>query len=244
MSRARENNWFKLQMPWRRRLLRKSAEEFSESAFYESGLYSEIQSKGVCSRYIALSHRALERRIGTIPATGRVLELGANIGEHIPYVEHDYGLYLLTDIRNTGLQHSDQRVHFAVADAMRLPFSDESFDRVLMGCLLHHLADVDSALREVRRVAAPGGLISLTLPTDPGILYRLGKFFGPHIAARRAGVTNPRLAHYQQHVGHYPGILARIENVFANDVVQRQHWPFKVSLWNANLFSIFQIRKT
>lgn len=244
MNRIADDKNVNSRVPWRRRQPRDPRGELNEVAFYESGLYSEIQSKGLCSRYIALSHRALERRIGTIPVGGRVLELGANVGEHIPYVEHVFGFYLLTDIRNTGLRHPDSRVLFAVADAMKLPFADSSFDRVLMGCVLHHLTDVDAALREVRRVAMPGGLISLTLPADPGVAYRLAKFFGPNIAARRVGLENPRLSHYRQHFGHYPGILAHIENVFKNDIIRRQHWPFKVPFWNVNLFSIFQIRKT
>jgi len=48
-------------------------------------------------------------------------------------------------------------VDFVAADAERLPFADGSFDRVWGNAVLHHL-DVGRAVRELRRVLAPGGV--------------------------------------------------------------------------------------
>jgi ubiquinone/menaquinone biosynthesis C-methylase UbiE len=44
-----------------------------------------------------------------------------------------------------------------VADAERLPYSDDSFDLVIGHAVLHHIPDVERALREVLRVLKPGG---------------------------------------------------------------------------------------
>ena len=56
-----------------------------------------------------------------------------------------------------------------VADAERLPFDDDSFDLVLGHAVLHHLPDVDAALREAVRVLRPGGrLVVAGEPTRIG----------------------------------------------------------------------------
>jgi demethylmenaquinone methyltransferase/2-methoxy-6-polyprenyl-1,4-benzoquinol methylase len=46
---------------------------------------------------------------------------------------------------------------FTAADAMRLPFADDSFDVVTMSFGLRNVASVDSTLREFLRVTRPGG---------------------------------------------------------------------------------------
>jgi SAM-dependent methyltransferase len=48
-------------------------------------------------------------------------------------------------------------VHGKVADAERLPYDDASFDLVVGHAVLHHIPDVELALREVLRVLRPGG---------------------------------------------------------------------------------------
>lgn len=44
-----------------------------------------------------------------------------------------------------------------VADAEAIPYDDESFDLVVGHAVLHHIPDVEQALREVLRVLKPGG---------------------------------------------------------------------------------------
>ena len=44
-----------------------------------------------------------------------------------------------------------------VADAELLPYPDDTFDLVVGHAVLHHIPDVDQALREVLRVLKPGG---------------------------------------------------------------------------------------
>jgi SAM-dependent methyltransferase len=50
------------------------------------------------------------------------------------------------------------------ADAVRLPFPDDTFDKVVLSEVLEHLPDDRAALREVRRVLKPGGVVAITVP--------------------------------------------------------------------------------
>ncbi len=58
-------------------------------------------------------------------------------------------------------QHrSRNNVHFEVADAMSLPFTDSSFDVAVCGLGLNFLPDPVGALRELRRVVRPRATIA------------------------------------------------------------------------------------
>ncbi|MCM4084794.1 class I SAM-dependent methyltransferase [Paractinoplanes hotanensis] len=52
-------------------------------------------------------------------------------------------------------------VDFAVGDVHRLDFADDTFDVVHAHQVLQHVGDPVAALREMRRVARPGGLIAV-----------------------------------------------------------------------------------
>ncbi|MCJ1331867.1 hypothetical protein MMC10_008559 [Thelotrema lepadinum] len=53
-----------------------------------------------------------------------------------------------------------KNVRFSVADAGRLPFQDGHFDIVYCHQVLQHVQDPVNILREMRRVAKPGGLVA------------------------------------------------------------------------------------
>jgi SAM-dependent methyltransferase len=50
-------------------------------------------------------------------------------------------------------------------DAFRLPFADETFDRVICSEVMEHVHDYQGAIRELVRVMRPGGTIGITIPT-------------------------------------------------------------------------------
>ena len=58
------------------------------------------------------------------------------------------------------------RFSYVVGTAEALPFEDASFDLVTCQTVLMHLPDPGSALREMVRVARPGGLVLVAEPTN------------------------------------------------------------------------------
>ncbi len=50
-------------------------------------------------------------------------------------------------------------------DALRLPFADDSFDRIIASEVLEHVSDDQIALNEILRVLKPGGTLAATVPS-------------------------------------------------------------------------------
>jgi SAM-dependent methyltransferase len=67
------------------------------------------------------------------------------------------------------------QVRFEVADIHALPFGDASFDAAFVHAVLQHLPEPLAALREVRRVLRPGGVIGVAdADHDSSLMYPQG----------------------------------------------------------------------
>jgi SAM-dependent methyltransferase len=67
---------------------------------------------------------------------------------------------ILDEARRTAEARGVSNVEFAVADVRALDFPDGSFDVVHAHQVLQHLGDPVGALREMRRVCRPGGIVA------------------------------------------------------------------------------------
>lgn len=117
-------------------------------------------------------------RLG-LRAGDRVLDMGCGAGRHAfemyrrggDVVAFDMDAQELADVQQvfTHMREADEAPIGAVAtiqqgDAMRLPFDDGEFDRVVAAEVLEHIpADVD-AIRELVRVLRPGGTMAVSVP--------------------------------------------------------------------------------
>jgi SAM-dependent methyltransferase len=57
----------------------------------------------------------------------------------------------------------------------RLPFVDRSFDVVISHAQLEHLAFLDLALEEIKRVLKPSGIFFASMPNEGGLLWTKGR---------------------------------------------------------------------
>jgi SAM-dependent methyltransferase len=117
----------------------------------------------------------LEKALGRAPGHyGRMLEIGAGTGYFTLNLLRrgivdaataiDISPGMLDALSATAAQLGLE-VETLPADAERLPFADESFDLVLGHAVLHHIPDLNTALRECERVLKPGG--TLTFMGEP-----------------------------------------------------------------------------
>lgn len=93
-----------------------------------------------------------------LPSTGlRVAEVGAGFGR-LADLYSGYEQVVLFDYSRTLLREAverwghDRRFVFVAGNVYRLPLASASLDALVMVRVMHHLADIDSALAQLRRV--------------------------------------------------------------------------------------------
>ena len=109
-----------------------------------------------------------------------VLDLGCGFGRHAyealrrgaDVVACDLGYEELVQVRNiAAVMWSDGEItegtmlETANGDATQLPFSDESFDRVIASEVMEHIEQDQEVLSELTRVLRPGGVLAVTIPS-------------------------------------------------------------------------------
>ncbi len=97
----------------------------------------------------------------------RVLDLATGVGAMASRLEARFPGIELIGVDWSAQQLSAARLNHPSlknirADATRLPFADDTFDRVYCSWLLEHVAAPVAVLREVRRVLKPGGYCHFT----------------------------------------------------------------------------------
>ena len=153
-------------------------------AKYIQGMFTRI-----ASRYDLMNHlmtfgrdrcwrREVINRAALPPTGGLLLDLGGGTGElglealqrnptTIP-IEADFTLEMM----RVGQGHPGTgSLRWSAADAIMLPFPDDSFDAVVSGFLLRNVIDLPQSLAEQYRVIKPGGrLVALDTTRPKGSL--------------------------------------------------------------------------
>jgi ubiquinone/menaquinone biosynthesis C-methylase UbiE len=202
----------------------------------------------LAARMMRRGHMLLERDFDTAAAFPTVLEVGAGTGEHLPHVRHQFDEYFLTDLNPVRLAdaraslpaETAARVTIASEDATRLKFGDASVDRLIACHILEHLPSPHLVLREWHRVVRPGGVLSILLPCDPGLLWRTGRALGPRAAAERVGIEYDYWM-AREHVNSIGNLVTLIRYYF--DKVHETWFPAALPSVDLNLFYLCQIRR-
>jgi len=219
-----------------------------EENFYDKTYEEMFYSSGKSSLATKLIHIALERKVKK-NTYETVLEVGGGAGLHFPYVKHTFSKYQLTDLLSLELTEEAKKaeldgiLEFSEQNAERLSITSKSVDRTIFMCVLHHLGNPEEALKEARRVTRKGGLVSIYLPCDPGLLYRQTRKLFTRGISKKLGIDY-ELINVREHINHHYQLSKLIDEVFKDDLINSRTFPFFSISYDFNLYSIYHIEIT
>ena len=150
---------------------------------WEAQSYDDKWSISFDERCTDYARDRFEAIVGKLPSApyGTALELGAGTGffslnlrqagilDEVHVTDLSPGM---VEAARANAEKLGFSVEGRVADAERIPYDDNTFDIVVGHAVIHHIPDVEQALREVVRVLKPGGRFVIAgEPTRVGDWY-------------------------------------------------------------------------
>jgi ubiquinone/menaquinone biosynthesis C-methylase UbiE len=127
-----------------------------------------------------------------LPADGRLLDVGGGTGRVSCFLVNMVDEVVIADLSQKMLIQSRSKSGLlpVSSHAEKLPFPEESFERVIMIDALHHVCDQSQTAAELWRVLKPGGLIVIEEPNIQHLGVKLVAL-GEKLALMRSHFLSP-----------------------------------------------------
>jgi len=197
-------------------------------SFYSSGVEADRLERGIGALEFERTKELVQRFLGPHSV---IADVGGAAGHYAEWLVANGHRVELVDPVPRHLELARERAgeppRFGIhrADARALPFSDESFDAVLLLGPLYHLGapqDRAQAVREAVRVGRPGALVIAAAISRYGLLLdciRNGSFFDDRVFANvQAEVVTGRRVPEQRRTAPFPDAYFHLPNELESEL--------------------------
>ena len=216
--------------------------------------YSSYQEKGSVGIMMDLCHRKLENNdhFGQFTKNSKILEIGAGSSPHVKYVEHLFDKYYFLENSKFAINflkkkfNKQKRFKFNVYNGKKIPFKNNYFDRVIISHVLEHIDEPEVFLEEMMLKIKKKGILSISLPADPGLMWRCGRFFLKLFTVKKKlKISNLEYDYMiaSEHVNSIFNLKSIIKYKYKNNIITEQYLPFRIKILDCNLFYNVTLKK-
>ena len=208
---------------------------------HDAHLYTGLQG------YIMRNgHKDLEKFRENKKEFKNILEVGGGSTPHIRFIKHPFKEYTIIETSDFVINNvNSDKFKVVRYDGKKIPFENENFDRVIISHCLEHIPFPEEFIFEMMRVLKSGGVLSISLPTDPGLAWRIGRLYVKFFKIGKTYKINAEEFEYLNSTEHVNSIfnLQSILKYHFKKKMQESFYPFKLGLIDLNLIYNVHIYK-
>jgi len=209
---------------------------------YNSHLYSGLL--GILMKYC---HRKLEVYKSKKDNYDKILEIGAGSAPHFNFMKCLYNEYHIAETSDFAedFHKNNPKVKLLKYDGRNLPYQNETFDRIIISHCLEHILSPEEFIQEMMSKLKKGGVLSISLPTDPGIAWRLGRLFIRLFTIKKTYQISGEEFNYMNATEHVNSIFNLISIIRFNykNQYEEYFYPMRLKMADLNLFYNVHITK-
>lgn len=206
--------------------------------------YSKYQNKGLVGYFMNNCHKNMENEFAN--KNDIVLEIGPGTSPHINYLNENFKKYYMLDsslfsynfLRNKFKKKKN--IIISRSKKNKIPFKKNYFDRIIMSHVLEHISEPENYILKVLTKLKKGGFLSISLPCDPGLLWRLGRLYQKTFHLKNKLNLSDQDYDYMiatEHVNSIFNLISILKHNFKENIVIEQFLPFKfLKSADCNLF--------
>ncbi len=208
--------------------------------------YSKHLYKGLKGFFMKMSHNNLEN-FESKKKISKVLEIGAGSMPHYNFIEHNYEEYHILEVSKVSKKYikKEKNIFFKLYNGSKIPYENNTFDRIIICHCLEHIVFPEIFIDEMMSKLKKKGILSISLPCDPGLAWRISSFLlGKRISSKTYKINSKTINYLNaiEHVNSVFNLISIIKYKF-NHSIKESYLPFYVKNADLNLFYNVHIYK-
>tara|TARA_B110000967_G_scaffold195356_1_gene224778 strand:+ start:484 stop:1173 length:690 start_codon:yes stop_codon:yes gene_type:complete len=216
--------------------------------------YNSYQEKGAVGLFMKLCHLQLEvnNYFNKFNKKTKVLEIGAGSSPHYAYISHAFGKYVFLEKSKFAINYlkkkfkKNKKIDYKSYNGKIIPFKENSFDRIILSHVLEHIPEPEVFLKDTMKKLKKNGILSISLPCDPGVLWRVGRFFLKILSVKKIlNISNVEYDYLiaSEHINSIFNLKSIIKYKYSKNIINESYLPTRIKSTDLNLFYNITLRK-